>query len=148
MYTSRKKIHKDNDAEPTEFEETVAQVIGISNSWECIYYILNSILCIEMLQFDACAVPIWLREHQSGSEKWLERSLYKSSNVSMLWIIKCWFAVCLVTKTLLMMRTTYFMQSNGCGWESQGCSHLCALQIEEGIPQGSSSPCQRVGEKV
>ena len=27
MYTSRKKIHKDKDAEPTEFEETVAQVI-------------------------------------------------------------------------------------------------------------------------
>lgn len=26
MYTSRKKIHKDKDAEPTEFEETVAQV--------------------------------------------------------------------------------------------------------------------------
>ncbi|XVE78689.1 hypothetical protein DITRI_Ditri13aG0167400 [Diplodiscus trichospermus] len=27
MYTSRKKIHKDNDAEPTEFEETVAQAL-------------------------------------------------------------------------------------------------------------------------
>lgn len=27
MYTSRKKILKDKDAEPTEFEETVAQVI-------------------------------------------------------------------------------------------------------------------------
>ncbi|XP_028773787.1 40S ribosomal protein S7-like [Neltuma alba] len=27
MYTSRKKIHKDNDAEPTEFEETVAQYL-------------------------------------------------------------------------------------------------------------------------
>lgn len=27
MYTARKKIHKDKDAEPTEFEETVAQVI-------------------------------------------------------------------------------------------------------------------------
>ena len=26
MYTSRKKIHKDKDAEPTEFEESVAQV--------------------------------------------------------------------------------------------------------------------------
>ncbi|CAL5324828.1 unnamed protein product [Camellia sinensis] len=27
MYTSRKKIHKDKDAEPTEFEETVAQAL-------------------------------------------------------------------------------------------------------------------------
>jgi hypothetical protein len=27
MYTSRKKIQKDKDAEPTEFEESVAQVI-------------------------------------------------------------------------------------------------------------------------
>uniref|UniRef100_I1LX28 40S ribosomal protein S7 n=1 Tax=Glycine max TaxID=3847 RepID=I1LX28_SOYBN len=27
MYTSRKKIHKDKDAEPTEFEETVAQYL-------------------------------------------------------------------------------------------------------------------------
>lgn len=27
MYTSRKKIHKDKDVEPTEFEETVAQVL-------------------------------------------------------------------------------------------------------------------------
>ncbi|XVF54081.1 hypothetical protein PTKIN_Ptkin05aG0152300 [Pterospermum kingtungense] len=27
MYTSRKKIHKDNDVEPTEFEETVAQAL-------------------------------------------------------------------------------------------------------------------------
>jgi len=26
MYTSRKKIHKDKDAEPTEFEESVGQV--------------------------------------------------------------------------------------------------------------------------
>lgn len=26
MYTSRKKIHKDKDVEPTEFEESVAQV--------------------------------------------------------------------------------------------------------------------------
>ena len=26
MYTSRKKIHKDNDVVPTEFEESVAQV--------------------------------------------------------------------------------------------------------------------------
>jgi small subunit ribosomal protein S7e len=25
MFTSRKKTHKDKDAEPTEFEETVAQ---------------------------------------------------------------------------------------------------------------------------
>ena len=30
MYTSRKKIHKDNDVEPTEFEETVAQVYVVS----------------------------------------------------------------------------------------------------------------------
>lgn len=27
MYTSKKKIHKDKDVEPTEFEETVAQVV-------------------------------------------------------------------------------------------------------------------------
>ncbi|GMP33039.1 hypothetical protein CsSME_00006532 [Camellia sinensis var. sinensis] len=27
MYTSRKKIHKDKDAEPTEFEESVAQAL-------------------------------------------------------------------------------------------------------------------------
>ncbi|GAV92335.1 Ribosomal_S7e domain-containing protein [Cephalotus follicularis] len=27
MYTSRKKIHKDKDAEPTEFEESVAQAV-------------------------------------------------------------------------------------------------------------------------
>ena len=27
MYTSRKKIHKDKDAEPSEFEESVAQVL-------------------------------------------------------------------------------------------------------------------------
>ncbi|KAI4352217.1 hypothetical protein L6164_006490 [Bauhinia variegata] len=27
MYTSKKKIHKDNDVEPTEFEETVAQYL-------------------------------------------------------------------------------------------------------------------------
>ncbi|KAM7267514.1 hypothetical protein ACFE04_009680 [Oxalis oulophora] len=27
MYTSRKKIHKDKEAEPTEFEETVAQAL-------------------------------------------------------------------------------------------------------------------------
>ncbi|XP_038893482.1 40S ribosomal protein S7 [Benincasa hispida] len=27
MYTARKKIHKDNDAEPSEFEETVAQAL-------------------------------------------------------------------------------------------------------------------------
>lgn len=27
MYTSRKKIHKDKDAEPTEFEESVGQVL-------------------------------------------------------------------------------------------------------------------------
>ena len=26
MYTTKKKIQKDKDAEPTEFEETVAQV--------------------------------------------------------------------------------------------------------------------------
>ena len=26
MYTTKKKLHKDNDVEPTEFEETVAQV--------------------------------------------------------------------------------------------------------------------------
>lgn len=27
MFTSRKKIHKDKDVEPTEFEETVGQVL-------------------------------------------------------------------------------------------------------------------------
>ncbi|WMV57856.1 hypothetical protein MTR67_051241 [Solanum verrucosum] len=27
MYTSRQKIHKDKDAEPTEFEESVAQAL-------------------------------------------------------------------------------------------------------------------------
>lgn len=27
MYTSKKKIHKEKDVEPTEFEETVAQVV-------------------------------------------------------------------------------------------------------------------------
>lgn len=27
MYTALQKIHKDKDAEPTEFEENVAQVI-------------------------------------------------------------------------------------------------------------------------
>ena len=29
MYTSRKKIHKDKDAEPSEFEESVAQVYKV-----------------------------------------------------------------------------------------------------------------------
>ncbi|GFQ07567.1 40S ribosomal protein s7 [Phtheirospermum japonicum] len=31
MYTASQKIHKDKDAEPTEFEENVAQEFGIQN---------------------------------------------------------------------------------------------------------------------
>lgn len=39
MFTSRKKIHKDKDAEPTEFEESVAQV----SLWCCL-------LCLSVVQ--------------------------------------------------------------------------------------------------
>lgn len=82
MYTSRKKILKDKDAEPTELEETVAQVIALflvvrMNLFHEFMIILN----FETLLFYDCAVLIWLGEYQPGAEKWLERSLYKSSNV-------------------------------------------------------------------
>lgn len=30
MFTAAQKIHKDRDAEPTEFEENVAQVINLN----------------------------------------------------------------------------------------------------------------------
>ena len=65
----------------------------------------------------------------------------------MLWMIN----ICMLCYKIFALHhedNTLFMQSNGRGWESQGCSHLRALQIEEGIPQKSSSSCQRVGEEV
>ena len=40
MFTSRKKIHKDKDAEPTEFEEAVAQVSYIA--FCCAFQLLYS----------------------------------------------------------------------------------------------------------
>lgn len=45
MYTSRNRIHKDKGAEPTEFEESVAQVryaavYCVLYSWNCCYNIL------------------------------------------------------------------------------------------------------------
>lgn len=42
MYTSRKKILKDKDAEPTEFEETVAQVIIAVLFWKFTALLLKS----------------------------------------------------------------------------------------------------------
>ena len=47
-----------------------------------------------------------------------------------------------------MMTTYLIQQSNGCFWKSQGCCCLCSLQIEEGFPQDSSSPCSGAGEKI
>lgn len=46
MFTSRKKIHKDNNAEPTEFEESVAQV-----SYAAVF-LLSSHLIVTILSFD------------------------------------------------------------------------------------------------
>lgn len=37
MYTTKRKIQKDQDAEPTEFEETVAQVIDLLNCFIEVY---------------------------------------------------------------------------------------------------------------
>jgi len=59
MYTSRKKILKDKDAEPTELEETVAQVIALflvvrMNLFHEFMIILN----FETLLFYDCAVLI------------------------------------------------------------------------------------------
>lgn len=56
MYTSRKKIHKDKDAEPTEFEETVAQVsifvcfeITILIHWKVKEHMMPSSICRQYL---------------------------------------------------------------------------------------------------
>lgn len=42
MYTSRKKIQKDKDVEPTEFEESVAQVVVLPSFamiYSCYYFV-------------------------------------------------------------------------------------------------------------
>lgn len=63
MYTSRKKIHKDNDAEPTEFEETVAQVNLIAFSQEAYFTISDCSIFWILAIWCLCAVPVWFGEH-------------------------------------------------------------------------------------
>lgn len=59
MYTSRKKILKDKDAEPTELEETVAQVITLFLfGQDDLFHEFMIIIYIETVVFDDCAVFI------------------------------------------------------------------------------------------
>ncbi|KAL1362745.1 hypothetical protein HN51_010967 [Arachis hypogaea] len=53
MFTSRKKIHKDNDAEPTEFEETVAQyVFDLENTNQDLKSDLKDLYINQAIQMD------------------------------------------------------------------------------------------------
>lgn len=111
MFTSRKKISKDNKAEPTEFEETVAQVILLflfRNNVNLMSSTLFSLLkfCI----FYGFVVPVWFGEHQSWPEEWLERSLHKPSNVRIKDAMDDLIDVCLGTN-LLNMKTWFFLCS-------------------------------------
>lgn len=53
MFTTKRKIQKDKDAEPTEFEETVAQV-NILNCF-LISFILNHWNNVNFMMFDISA---------------------------------------------------------------------------------------------
>lgn len=79
MYTSRKKIHKDNNAEPTEFEETVAQVCQAS---------IKNLIDVEQSKhwqilkfFDGAAGIGWFGEFQPGFQDWVARSVHQLSSV-------------------------------------------------------------------
>lgn len=75
MFTARKKIHKENDAEPSEFEDTVAQVIYVkSYIWHACFpfYAFPLILILSHLP----AGSIWSGKHKPGTEEWFERSFY------------------------------------------------------------------------
>ncbi|KAM7279263.1 hypothetical protein ACFE04_006397 [Oxalis oulophora] len=53
MYTSRKKIHKDKDAEPTEFEESVAQALfDLENTSQELKSELKDLFINSATQFD------------------------------------------------------------------------------------------------
>lgn len=39
MYTAAQKIHKDKGAEPSEFEENVAQVVNWWMLWSLLHYV-------------------------------------------------------------------------------------------------------------
>lgn len=74
------------------------------------------------------------------------KDLYINSATYVLQRVLYFLMVC---NFLLIMRITYLIpQSAGCFWKSQGSGDICSLQIAEVLPQDSSSPCQRTGEKI
>lgn len=94
MYTAKKKIHKDKDVEPTEFEETVAQVIFLP-----VFLVKFRSLMVLISHSGCLAVSVWFGEYQPGTEKWSEGSLHKFCSVRHIqspWFIYIYFLVLVI----------------------------------------------------
>lgn len=101
MYTAARKIQKDKDSEPTEFEESVAQVIVV------VVFIFSFIISLfqiyswysfasDILQFMGYIIYIlpflcflagilWFGEYQPRNQEWLEGSIHKFCSVRMIY---------------------------------------------------------------
>ena len=142
MYTALRKIHKDKDAEPSEFEESVAQVESSNFVFTCFgFYFSSHSLFL--------AVIFWFGEYQSGAEKWFEGPIHKFSSVRTGYVIAWWFRFYIFSLHMAIKfdhLSTY--QSNGCGWEPKGCCYPCSIPLEESFPENSCEACEGTWEKI
>lgn len=85
MYSSRKKIQKDKDVEPTEFEDTVAQVTFYAALWQLVFHnicqfnILNVCLILMQYLFDL--------ENTNQELKSDLKDLYINSAACVFWLV-------------------------------------------------------------
>ena len=83
MYTLMKKIQKDKDVEPTEFEQSVAQVPSFFQTcFSCpVSTIANWFMFLLTCVYFIIAGIVWLGEHTPRAQEWLEGLVHQLCKV-------------------------------------------------------------------